>query len=228
MIGTKAILIEDNRAVLETLSASLKNTYTLFSAQNGKQGLELIKTERPDLIILDLNLPDMSGLRICRETRRIGVKAPILILSGDSRLSTKLTLFNAGADDYLVKPFSLGELEARLSAMHRRLDQYKQMIANPRTSSLVLDRSSRSVIREGGQPITLRYKEYAILEFMIRNAGQTISRQRIIEAVWKDKRKPWSNAVDVHINSLRDKIDKPFDNQLIVSIHGVGYRLEAD
>ena len=228
MIGPKAILIEDNRAVLETLSASLKNNYTLFLAQNGIDGLELIKSERPDLIILDLNLPDISGLRICREARKVGVKAPILILSGDGRLSTKLSLFNAGADDYLVKPFSLGELEARLKAMYRRLDQYKQMVSNPRTSSLALDRSTRSVIREGGRAIALRHKEYAILEYLVKNAGQTITRERIVASVWQDKKKPWSNAIDVHVNSLREKIDKPFDRQLITTIHGVGYRLETD
>lgn len=228
MVGPKAILIEDNRAVAETLSAALNQAYKLISTQNGKEGLSLIKAERPELIILDLNLPDISGLKICLETRRIGVKAPILVLSGDGRLSTKLELFNAGADDYLVKPFSLGELEARLKAMTRRHNLYKQMAANPRTPSLVLDRSSESVIRESGLAIALRHKEYAILEYLIKFAGQTVERDRLVANVWKGPKKPWSNSIDVHVKSLRDKVDRPFNRQLITTIHGVGYRLEDE
>ena len=228
MIDPKAILIEDNRAVTETLSAALKQRYNLLTCELGSEGLSLIKSERPDLIILDLNLPDISGLQICRETRRIGVKAPILVLSGDGSLATKLELFSAGADDYMVKPFSLGELEARLKAMSRRLNIYRQMLGNPRTTSLVLDRTNESVIREGGHAIDLRHKEYAILDLLIKNPGITISRQRLVTHVWKGRKKPWSNSVDVHIKTLRDKMDKPFEKQLIRTIHGVGYRLEDD
>ncbi|MHB1865324.1 MAG: response regulator transcription factor [Candidatus Saccharimonadales bacterium] len=226
MVDPKAILIEDNRAVSETLSAALSQTYTLISTQSGNEGLRIIKSERPDLIILDLNLPDISGLKICSEARRIGVKAPILVLSGDGSLSTKLELFSAGADDYMVKPFSLGELEARLKAMSRRITSYKQMVANPRTPSLVLDRANECVIREGSQPIQLRHKEYAVLEYLIKYAGQTVDRERLVASIWKGNKKPWSNSIDVHVKTLRDKIDKPFKRQLITTIHGVGYRLE--
>jgi len=228
MTEPKAILIEDNKAVLDTLSVALSHDYNLLLADLGKDGLSLIKSEQPELIILDLHLPDISGQDVCRETRRIGVKAPILVVSGDGRLSTKLELFSVGADDYIVKPFSLGELEARLRAMSRRANIYKQMALSPRTPSLILDRSSESVCREGSQPISLRHKEYAILDYLIKNAGQTISRSRIMAHVWQDSRKPWSNSVDVHIKSLRDKIDKPFEKRLIMSIHGVGYRLEDE
>ncbi len=228
MVEPKAILIEDNRAVTETLTVALNKNYDLVTTGFGHEGLSLIKSERPELIILDLNLPDISGLKICREARRIGVKAPILVLSGDGSLSSKLELFSAGADDYMVKPFSLGELEARLRAMSRRINVYKQMAANPRTESLVLDRSSESVIRDGGQSIHLRHKEYAILDFLIKNAGKTISRQRLLNHVWRGAKKPWSNSVDVHLKTLRDKMDRPFEKQLIKTIHGAGYRLEDD
>ncbi len=221
-----ALLIEDNRAVNETLSAALNKSYNLISVGLGNEGLSLIKSETPELIILDLNLPDRSGLSICREARKIGVKAPILIVSGDSRLSTKLELFSAGADDYIVKPFSLGELEARLKALLRRLNTYKQMLSSPRTPSLILDRASESVSREGGEPISLRHKEYAILDYLIQNAGHCVSRSKLVSQVWKNNSKPWSNTIDVHVNSLRDKIDKPYPKPLISTVHGVGYRLE--
>jgi two-component system OmpR family response regulator len=228
MVEPKAILIEDNRAVSETLSAALNQNYRLLSTSFGHEGLSLIKSERPELIILDLNLPDISGLKICKETRRIGVKSPILVLSGDDRLSTKLELFSAGADDYMVKPLSLGELEARLQAMYKRLNIYKQMLANPRTGSLILDRTNESVIRAGSRPINLRHKEYAILDYLIKNAGSIVSRKRLVKQIWRNSKRPWSNSVDVHIKTLRDKIDKPFDKQLITTIHGVGYRLEDE
>jgi two-component system, OmpR family, response regulator len=228
MIEPTAILIEDNQAVRETLSAALKQRYNLLSANYGEEGLNLIKKEQPDLIILDLNLPDISGLKICRETRRIGVKAPILVLSGDGSLATKLELFSAGADDYMVKPFSLGELEARLKAMSRRINLYKQLLANPRTSSLVMDRVSESVIREGGHPIRLRHKEYAILDYLIKHPGLTISRTRLINHVWEGTKKPWSNSIDVQVKNLRDKMDRPFEKQLIKTVHGIGYRLEDE
>lgn len=228
MVEPKALLIEDNRAVSETISAAINTDYDLLSTGFGKEGLSLIKSERPEIIILDLNLPDISGLKICREARRIGVKAPILVLSGDGSLSTKLELFSAGADDYMVKPFSLGELEARLKAMSRRLNVYKQMMANPRTPSLVLDRATESVIRDGGHPIALRHKEYSILDYLIKNAGQTISRDRLVVHIWRNDKTPWSNSVNVHVKTLRDKVDKPFDKQLIRTIHGVGYRLENE
>ena len=226
MIEPKAVLIEDNRAVSEILSAALNSEYNLLATNYGKDGLSLIKSERPELIILDLSLPDISGIEIVQETRRIGVKAPILVLTGDSRLSTKLELFSAGVDDYMMKPFSLGELEARLRVMSRRYRMYKQMLANPRTSSLVLDRTTESVVREGGQSITLRHKEYAILDYLIKNVGQTVGRRQLVTHIWKDAQKPWSNSVDVHIKSLRDKIDKPYNKPLITTIHGIGYRLE--
>ncbi|MEI9914351.1 MAG: response regulator transcription factor [Candidatus Saccharibacteria bacterium] len=228
MVEPKAILIEDNQAVSDTLNAALSKRYKLIRASTGREGLSLIKSDKPELIILDLNLPDISGLRICHEVRRIGVKAPILILSGDDRLSTKLSLFSVGADDYVVKPFSLGELEARLRAMSRRFNTYKDMLANPRTSYLALDRTNQSVIREGSQSIYLRRKEYTILDYLIKNAGQVVDRDKLAAHVWKDNKRPWSNSIDVHIKALRDKVDRPFKKQLINTIHGVGYRLEDE
>jgi DNA-binding response OmpR family regulator len=221
----KAVLIEDNESVLDTLNTALKHSYEILLAKNGKDGLELIKKERPDLIILDLNLPDIPGLIVCRQTRKIGVKAPILILSGDGSLSTKLELFSCGADDYLVKPFSLGELEARLNAISRRLKIYREMMTSPRSTSLILDRDTESVTREGSRPIYLRHKEYAILDVLVKHANQTLSRDHLRSLAWRNN-KPWSNSIDVHIKTLRDKIDRPFKHQLIKTIHGVGYRLE--
>ncbi|HEY1645542.1 MAG TPA: response regulator transcription factor [Candidatus Saccharimonadales bacterium] len=228
MIEPKAILIEDNRAVLETISTALLPSYNLSATSLGQEGLDLIKSTRPELIILDLNLPDISGLRVCREARRIGVKAPILVLSGDSSTSTKLALFSAGADDYMVKPFSLGELEARLKAMYRRLTAYKATLDDPRTPSLVLDRDTECVYRDGSPAIRLRHKEYAVLDFLIKRAGAVVSRAELASHVWESSAKPWSNSIDVHVKTLRDKVDRPFERKLIHSVHGVGYRLEDE
>ena len=224
----RLLLIDDNSAVAQTLGLALSQYYDLSVATNGEDGLTLAREIRPDIILLDLNLPGISGLQVCNELRTIGVTAPILILTADNKLSTKLNLFSAGADDFMVKPFSLGELKARLNVVKQRLDRNRVYFNGLRTGSLVLDESTRSVIREGGQAISLRKKEYSILEHMIKNAGQTVSRRHLAISAWGESREPWSNTVDVHIKNLRDKIDKPYERPLITTVHGSGYRLETD
>jgi DNA-binding response OmpR family regulator len=222
------LLIEDNSAISGALGLALSQNYSFEIASSGKAGLEIIQKRKIEIIIIDLDLPDISGLQVCKRIRKIGVQAPILILSNDKRLSTKLELFDAGADDYLVKPFRLGELKARLNAIRTRQQIYKlALLANSKTPSLILNKTNQSVIRDGGQSISLRTKEYAILEYLVKNAGETVSRSLLASYAWEDQGEPWSNSVDVHIKHLRDKIDKPYKERLITTIHGYGYRLET-
>jgi DNA-binding response OmpR family regulator len=226
MSELRLLLIEDNSAVSQTLSLALSQNYELIAASNGEDGLDIAREMRPDIVMLDLNLPGISGLEVCDELRKIGVTAPILVLTADNRLSTKLNLFASGADDFMVKPFSLGELKARLNVVKKRIDRQKLEASTLRTASLILDHSTRTVIRDGGQSIRLRHKEYDLLEELVKNVGQTLSRKRLAASAWGISYEPWSNIIDVHIKHLRDKIDKPYSRPLITTIHGSGYRLE--
>jgi two-component system copper resistance phosphate regulon response regulator CusR len=221
------LLIEDNSAVTETLSLALSGKYRLHLASSGELALELIGREIPDILILDASMPDISGIEFLRKVRKIGVKAPILILSGENNLRLKLELYEAGADDYLLKPFSLGELKARLAVYERHIIAFRLATSTLSTPSLVLDKSNCCVVREGGVSIDLRRKEFAILEYLIINAGQTVSRANLAAHAWNNMGEPWSNSVAVHIKHLRDKIDKPYAKNLITTIHGYGYRLEV-
>lgn len=224
----KVMLIESNSVVTETLNLALSQNYLVQSTNSPEKAKKLIESSKPDIIILDINLPDKTGYELCSELRTIGVTAPILVLGGDNKLETKIKVFEAGADDYLIKPFSLGELKVRLNAISRRLESYNLLLSSLGSPKLILDTSSHSVIRDGSQSIVLRRKEFAILEYLLENAGEIVSRQHLTLHAWDQGRDPWSNSLDVHIKNLRDKIDKPFKRKLITTVHGLGYRLEAD
>jgi two-component system OmpR family response regulator len=223
----KLVLIEADSTVSQTLASALSLTYDLFTASNGELGFKYIIESLPDIILIDNNLPDISGLQLISKIRQIGVKAPILVLGNDHSLKTKLDFFNASADDYVVKPFSLGELKARLAVNSRRVTSYKAAESNLKTPNLLLDRINRTVARDGGRTISLRPKEYAILECLVINVGHTVSPHTLALHAWKNLDQPWSNAITVHIKHLRDKIDKPYEIPLLSTIHGAGYRLEA-
>ncbi|HEY4963735.1 MAG TPA: response regulator transcription factor [Candidatus Saccharimonadales bacterium] len=223
----RLVLIEADSAVTQTLAVALSINYELFTASNGEIGLKYIIESLPDIILLDNNLPDITGVQLISRIKQIGVKAPILVLGDNPSLKTKLDLFNAGADDYILKPFSLGELKARLAVNERRVFSYMTAANNLKTSNLLLDRVSRTVSRDGGRTIRLRPKEYDILECLVINVGHTVSQHTLATHAWKNLNQPWSNAIAVHIKHLRDKIDSPYDIPLITTIHGFGYRLEA-
>lgn len=222
----RVLLLERNSVISETLSVALSPNYSISTLQNSQKIYSAIRDKKPDIIILDLNATTRSGLEICSELRTIGVTAPILILGNRDSLETRIKLFEAGADDYITKPFSLGEFKARLRVIARRLETYNLLLSTLGSPKLILDSQSRSVIRDGSQSIKLRRKEFAILEYLLKNAGETVSRQHLATYAWKNTNDPWSNTVDVHIKNLRDKIDKPFKRKLITTIHGHGYRLE--
>lgn len=221
----KILIVEDDFALLTTLRRALKSIYLTDTAMNGREAITLCEINSYDAIILDLNLPDLDGLSVCKELRSKGLSVPILILTGANSITTKVELLDAGANDYVTKPVSLEELKARIRVLIRG---HK---ANFRTSQLsisdlVLDTSTRSVYRSG-RPIRLRRKEFDLLEYLMHNIDKVVTRAMILDHVWDGGDSLWTNAVDVHIKHLRDHIDRGTQQPLIKTIHGVGYKLES-
>jgi DNA-binding response OmpR family regulator len=223
----RILLIEDNRDIAVALREALNTSYTVVIASSGSEGFALASQQDFDGIILDLNLPDTTGLQLCSDLRANGCHLPILILSGDAAVMTKIRLLDAGADDYLTKPFSLGELKARLRVLLRGRASIPRQSASLQLGSLLLDTKRCVAVREG-VTIQLRRKEFALLECLMRNSGQVVSRTALGEYAWRDTDSPWANTIDVHIKYLRDKIDRPFECPLIKTVHGFGYRLETE
>jgi DNA-binding response OmpR family regulator len=220
----KLLLIEDDREIAGALCQVLASNYEVTLAATANSGLEQARKGKCGLIILDLNLPDANGLEVCRQLREEGWKMPILILTGQNKVMDKIRLLDAGADDYLTKPFSLGELKARLRVLRRR-DQQSDMESDILSiGDLSLDRT-RHIVRRSGETIKLRRKEFALLECLMLHAGTVVSRTILGNYAWHDSDKPWTNTIDVHIKHLRDKIDRPFNEQLIHTVHGLGYQL---
>jgi DNA-binding response OmpR family regulator len=221
----KLLLIEDDHHISLALVQALTSSYIVDRAESGASGLLKSSMQHYDAIILDLNLPDVHGLQVCQHLRKDGFTGPILILSGEVKVISKIALLDAGADDYLTKPFSLGELKARLRTLLRRsgtITSNDQMTVG----ELKLDCERHEVTREG-HSIKLRRKEFAVLECLMQNAGAVVTRDILSNHAWRDNEEPWANTIDVHIKYLRDKIDTPFERPYITTVHGLGYKLEA-
>ena len=223
--GTASILvIEDGRDALEALQYHLREEgYEVHAATDGLSGLAMALDLAPDLVVLDVGLPGRDGLHVARELRDRGFEAPVLMLTAYDTVDDRVQGLNAGADDYLVKPFAVAELLARIKALIRRAERHA---AAPelRVGDLVVDPIAREVTR-GGRAIPLTQKEYALLEYLVRHAGHPVSRERIAEHVWKQTQGTGAhtNVVDVYINYLRRKIDAGCDVPLIHTVRGVGY-----
>lgn len=223
---SKLLLIEDNLSLASRLQLQLSDVFMVSHASTGTTGLQQIRSGSYDLVILDLTLPDMSGYDVCHIAREEGIQIPILILTGVDELVTRVKLLNAGADDYLTKPFSFTELEARLQALLRRsYSDYNPHILS--IDDLILDTRRRSAMR-GDVSIKLRRKEFDILEYLVRNRGRIVTRAMIIDHVWESSKESWQNTVDVHIKHLRDKVDRPFAESLplIHTAYGIGYLVD--
>lgn len=222
----RLLIIEDNLALAWRLQASLESDFEVHVARTGVSGQRQAETGRFDMILLDLGLPDMNGAEVCSAIRKAGVVTPILILTGEDTVQTKVHLFGIGADDYLTKPFESEELRARITALLRR----RQVGAPPvllHVGELCIDPSQRTVAY-GGSPIQLRRKEFDILEYLARNQGKVVTQAMIFNHVWGEFDKDvWNNTVRVHVKHLRDKIDRPFNTSLLKTARGVGYVLEA-
>ena len=218
------LVVEDDRDLLSVLQRLLAaEGYRVLSAQDGEAGLHSALDHQPDLVILDIGLPVRNGVEVARELRARGFRAPMLMLTARSSVSDRVSGLDAGADDYLPKPFEFPELLARVKALLRRATITAES-AVMRVRDLSLDPISRRVER-GGKEIELTQKEYALLEYLMRNAGRVVSRQMISENVWKQQMDPLTNVVDVYINYLRNKVDRGYEPRLIHTVRGVGYTL---
>jgi DNA-binding response OmpR family regulator len=217
----RVLLVEDNAKLVDTLVRGLRERgYVVDAAGTAAGGEQLAADHKYDLVILDLMLPDRDGLDVCRGLRRSGVRAPILILSALSATKDKVTGLDAGADDYLTKPFEFDELLSRLRALHRRGSPTEATML--RFADLELDLTKR-VAKRTGQTIQLTNKEFALLEFFMRKAGTVLSRAQIGEHVWDLNFDPSSNVIDVYVSMLRRKIDRGFPTTLIHTVVGTGY-----
>ena len=220
----KLLIIDDNRALTRSLKEHLRKDFVIDTASTAEEGLHQATISNCDAILLDLGLPDKLGSEVCKQIREAGIKTPIIILTGVNTVQSRVELLNIGADDYLAKPFALAELRARLRAVMRRLpNTYDNTVL--KVGDLVIDIDRRRVER-AGKEVTLRRKEFDILEYLARNSGRAVTRAMIFDHVWESGKDGWHNTVDVHIKHLRDKIDRPFDVPLIKTAYGIGYVLD--
>lgn len=220
------LLVEDESRVADFLERGLRaEGYQVMVAREGREGLKLARAFAFDLILLDLMLPDMSGLAVCQELRAIGFRAPILILTALDTPEQKVKGLRLGADDYLTKPFDVEELLARIEALLRRSQGFTQETSRLMVGDLVFDRDSMTV-HKGGQAIELTSKELAVLELLMSTPGKVLSRERILNTVWGYTEDPLTNVVDVYISRLRGKIDPEGGPTLIKTLRGIGYRLD--
>jgi DNA-binding response OmpR family regulator len=223
----RILIVEDERKVSAYVKRGLEEQgYAVDAAYTGREALDWLETIDYDLIVLDILLPELDGIEVCRCLRQRGIRVPVLMLTARDAIDDRVTGLDAGADDYLVKPFAMRELLARLRALSRRA------VDAPKTttlwvSDLELDTLTRRAQRSG-QTIELTPKEYAVLECLMRHPEQVLTRTMIAEQVWNYDVFNQSNVVDVYIRNLRRKLDDPFEIKLIRTVRGAGYRISAE
>ena len=221
----RILIIEDEPKVVRTLVTGLEaDDFAVDVAMDGEEGLQLATEIDYDALILDWNLPKLDGLTLLRRLRKAGSQARVFFLSARKEVSDRVMALQAGADDFLVKPFSFDELRARINALLRRPQELLDRLS---VDDLVLDRLRHQVTR-AGKSITLTQREYAVLEYLMRNAGRTVTRTMVVEHVWNLGFEGLTNIVDVYINYLRTKIDQGFGKPLIHTTRGVGYVIKAE
>jgi DNA-binding response OmpR family regulator len=219
----RILVVEDNRSLNQSLRMSLEEDgHAVDASYDGSEGQYLAEVTPYDVIILDIMLPGKNGVDVCRELRQKGVRTPVLMLTARDTVEDRVTGLDSGADDYLVKPFALPELRARLRALLRREAPEKSSILQ--VGDLVMDPAIHKVER-GGQIIDLTSKEYALLEYFMRNAGRLITREMAEQHVWDYDFEGVSNVIDVYIRRLRRKVDDPYEVKLLETVRGAGYRL---
>jgi two-component system copper resistance phosphate regulon response regulator CusR len=225
----RILVVEDEAKVASFIRRALEEeSYAVDVCADGTQGLALAreaKNGRYDLIILDLMLPGIPGLDILKTLRKEQIPVPILILTARSQVDQKVKGLDAGGDDYLTKPFAIEELLARTRALFRRGSG--EIAGLLQVEDLVLNPATREVTR-GGKRIELTSKEYALLEYLMRNAGRILTRPMIAEHVWNLDFDTFTNVIDVYVNYLRNKVDRGWDRKLIHTVRGTGYVLRAE
>ncbi|HXQ80304.1 MAG TPA: response regulator transcription factor [Opitutaceae bacterium] len=222
----RILVVEDERKVAELVARGFRaERYAVDVAADGQAGWAMVNTYPYDLIILDLSLPGIGGLELLRRVRRTDARVPVLILTARDATASKVENFEAGADDYLTKPFAFAELQVRVKSLLRRgpVSQGGTL----RVADLEIDRLTQQV-RRGGRRVELTPKEYGLLEYLATQPGRVLSRTMIVEHVWDESFEGLTNIVDVYVRHLREKVDAPHPLKLIHTVRGVGYSLSED
>jgi len=224
----RILVIEDElpmRTALEDCLAA--EGFRVFSASEGERGLERALKDKPDLILLDVMMPRLDGLSLCTELRRLGHHTPVLMLTAKGYVRDRVTGLDAGADDYLVKPFSMDELLARVRALLRRVQRPGSFVRELHLGDAQIDLVKQTALR-GRKPVHFTAKEFSMLRLLAEAKGEPVSRERFLDVVWGYGAFPTTRTVDMHIASLRRKLEKnPDEPRWITTVHGVGYRLET-
>jgi two-component system OmpR family response regulator len=223
----RALIIEDDQTIADFVARGLREAgFAVDEARDGDEGLELALRQEYDVAIVDLMLPRREGLSVIDELRRRGRATPVLILSARRSVDDRVRGLQAGGDDYLTKPFAFAELLARVQALVRRASRSPEATTLT-VADLSLDLLTRKVTR-GSVSIDLRPREFALLEYLLRNVGKVVSKTMILSHVWEYNFDPQTNIVDVLVSRLRDKVDRPFETKLLHTVRGVGYVLREN
>ena len=223
----QVLIVEDDSEAAANMQRGLKDAgIEARLAGDGAAGLEAVKAQRPDVIILDRMMPVMDGVTMLQHLRGEGVDVPVLFLSALGELEDRVSGLRAGADDYLVKPYALTELVARVEALGRRKEKDAGVETILRVGELEMNLITRQVKRQTTL-IDLQPREFQLLEFLMRHAGQSVTRTMLLEKVWAYHFDPQTNVIDVHISRLRSKLDKGFDRAMLHTVRGEGYQLKA-
>jgi DNA-binding response OmpR family regulator len=222
----RIVVIEDDARIASFVARGLSSQgHQVMTAANGADGIELASEPDVDLVVLDLSLPDIDGTEVLGRLRASLGRPPVLVLTARDSIADKVQVLDRGADDYMTKPFALDELLARVRVLARRADQ--PAAGKLERGGLVLDLGARRASRDG-RLIDLSAREFALLDYLMRNAGQVLSRVQILAAVWEYQFDPQSNVVDVYVRYLRNKVDDPGEPSLIETVRGSGYRFRDD
>jgi len=220
-------IVEDEPGVRSGLTLNLElEGFKIVSAQDGEEGLEVIRKSRPDLIILDVMMPRKDGFQVCKELRNAGDSTPIILLTAKSREVDKVLGLDLGADDYLAKPFGMAELMARVKAILRRAQPTKE-VEQIHFGDVVIDFKAYQAQR-ASEPLDLSAREYRLLRYLIARQGTVVTRDQLLDEVWGYNSYPTTRTVDNHIAKLRQKVERSVDNpEHILTVHGVGYKFVA-
>ncbi|MGW5475365.1 response regulator transcription factor [Streptomyces sp. NPDC004008] len=218
------LVVDDETRLVELVVRYLQESgHNAQGRHDGPSGLEAARDPRVDAVVLDVMLPGIDGIEVCRTLRREGIDVPVILLTARSAVSERVAGLDAGADDYVVKPFALEELHARLRAISRRRTDSEGRLE---VSDLVLDPERRRAWRSGTE-LRLSRREFAVLQVLMSNAGKVVSRLRLLDEVWDGETDLRSNAIDVHVSKVRAKVDRAFGRTSITTLRGEGYRLET-